>query len=58
MDAIVIGSRGATLPADALLGVTTERVLLNASCPVLVVKRKGETFGFLDAVLAHFQEAV
>jgi nucleotide-binding universal stress UspA family protein len=56
MDAIVIGSRGATLPAIALLGGTTERVLLNAPVPVLLVKRKGETFGFLNAVLAQFQE--
>lgn len=55
MDAIVIGSRGATLPANALLGVTTERVLLSAPCPVLVVKRKGETFRFLDAVFAQLQ---
>lgn len=55
MDAIVLGSRGATLPAIALLGGTTERVLLNAPTPVLVVKRKGETFGFLDAVLAQFK---
>lgn len=30
MDAIVIGSRGATLPAIALLEATTERVWLNA----------------------------
>lgn len=56
MDAIVIGSRGATLPAIALLGGTTERVLLNAPIPVLLVKRKGETFRFLDAVLAQLQE--
>ncbi len=55
MDAIVIGSRGATLPAIALLGATTERVLLNAPMPVLVVKRKGETFRFLDAVLEGLQ---
>jgi len=55
MDAIVIGSRGATLPAVALLGGTTECVLLNAPTSVLVVKRKGETFGFLDAVLAQFR---
>ena len=57
MDAIVVGSRGATLPAIALLGGTAERVLLNAPTPVLVVKRKGETFGFLDAVLAQFKSS-
>ncbi len=56
MDAIVVGSRGATLPAIALLGGTTERVLVNSPVPVLVVKRKGETFRFLDAVLAQFRE--
>lgn len=56
MDAIVVGSRGSTLPAIALLGANTERVLLNAPVPVLVVKRKGETFRFLDAVMAQFQE--
>lgn len=55
MDVIVIGSRGATLPAIALLGATTERVLLEASVPVLVVKRKGETFRFLDVILESFQ---
>jgi len=55
MDAIVIGSRGSTLPAIALLGATTERVLLNAPVPVLVVKRKGETFRFLDALLEGLQ---
>lgn len=54
MDAILIGSRGPTLPAIALLGATTERILLNAPLPVLVVKRKGETFNFLDAVLDQF----
>jgi len=55
MDAIVIGSRGATLPAIALLGATTERVLLEAPVPVLVVKRKGETFRFLNAILETLQ---
>ncbi len=55
MDAIVIGSRGATLPAIALLGATAERVLLEAPVPVLVVKRKGETFRFLDAILENFE---
>ncbi len=55
MDVIVVGSRGATLPAIALLGGTTERVLLEAPVPVLVVKRKGETFRFLDALLENFQ---
>ena len=56
MDAIVVGSRGATLPAIALIGSTTEQVLLNSPVPVLVVKKKGETFGFLDALLAQIGE--
>jgi len=55
MDAIVIGSRGATLPAVTLIGATTERVLWEAPVPVLVVKRKGETFRFLDAIIESFQ---
>lgn len=55
MDAIVVGSRGATLPAIALLGATTERVLVNSPVPLLIVKHKGETFRFLDAVLAQFK---
>jgi nucleotide-binding universal stress UspA family protein len=54
IDAIVIGSRGATLPAIALLGATAERVLLEAPVPVLVVKRKGETFRLLNAILESF----
>lgn len=54
-DAILLGSQGATLPANALLGSSTEKILRDASVPVLVVKRKGETFRFLDALLAQFK---
>ncbi len=51
LDCIVVGSRGMTKPAAVLLGSTAERVLLSASLPVLVVKNKGETVRFLDALL-------
>jgi len=51
LDCIVIGSRGMTEPAAALLGSTAERLVVSASLPVLVVKKKGETVRFLDALL-------
>jgi nucleotide-binding universal stress UspA family protein len=57
MDAIVIGSRGPTLPAVAVLGETTDRVVQHSSVPVLVVKQKRKTFRFLDAVLEIFRAA-
>ncbi len=51
MDFIVMGSHGtATLPAS-LLGGVAERVLAGSPLPVLIVKRKGETVGFLSALL-------
>jgi nucleotide-binding universal stress UspA family protein len=51
MDLIVVGSRGtASLPAS-LLGGVAERVLAGSPLPVLIVKRKGETIGFLAALL-------
>lgn len=52
MDAIVLGSRGMTMPAAVLLGSTAERVLAGSPLPVLIVKRKGETIRFLDALLS------
>jgi nucleotide-binding universal stress UspA family protein len=51
MDVIVVGSRGATSPAVALLGSTAERVLMSSPLPVMIVKRKGETTRFLDVLL-------
>ena len=51
MDMIVVGSRGLSRTAAVILGGTAERVLLNAPQPVLIVKRKGETLGLLNALL-------
>jgi len=51
MDMIVVGSRGLSPTAAAILGGTAERILLGAPQPVLIVKRKGETTGLLDALL-------
>jgi len=51
MDLIVIGSRGRSAAATAILGSTAEHVVLAAAQPVLVVKNKGETLGLLDALL-------
>lgn len=53
-DLLVMASHGATLPATALLGDLAERLLTRAPVPMLVVKRKGETTRFLDALLAQF----
>ena len=52
VDLIMIGSRGLTASAAALLGSTTERVLVRTAIPLLVVKRKGETVGLLNALFA------
>lgn len=51
MDMIVLGSRGARTSAASILSSTVETVLVGASQPVLIVKRKGETLGLLDALL-------
>lgn len=51
MDLIVLGSRGARTSAASILSSTVETVLVGASQPVLIVKRKGETLGLLDALL-------
>jgi nucleotide-binding universal stress UspA family protein len=50
MDMICVGSRGVTSTAVALLGGTAEQIVAGASAPVLVVKRKGETAHFLEAL--------
>jgi nucleotide-binding universal stress UspA family protein len=52
MDMIVVGSRGLSRSAAAILGSTAERVLTVSPLPVLIVKRKGETVHLLDALLA------
>ncbi len=51
MDMIIAGSRGLSPAAAAILGGTAERILLGAPQPVLIVKRKGETVGLLNALL-------
>jgi nucleotide-binding universal stress UspA family protein len=53
MDMIVVGSRGLSPTAAAILGGTAERILLGAPQPVLIVKRKGETIGLLNALLGE-----
>lgn len=51
MDMIVVGSRGLSPAAAVILGGTAERILVHAPQPVLIVKRKGETIGLLNALL-------
>ncbi len=51
MDMIVVGSRGLSSAAAVILGATAERILLRAAHPILIVKRKGETTGLLNALL-------
>lgn len=53
MDMIVVGSRGASASVVAILGSTAEAVVVSAALPVLVVKKKGETTGLLNALLAE-----
>jgi nucleotide-binding universal stress UspA family protein len=53
MDIVVVGSRGLTPTAAVILGGTAERILLRAPQPVLIVKRKGETVGLLNALLGE-----
>jgi nucleotide-binding universal stress UspA family protein len=48
MDLILVGSRGQS--GIFLLGSTAERLLHKSMLPVLIVKEKGETVPFLDAL--------
>ncbi len=48
MDVIVLGGRGES--SHALLGSTTERLLMQSVLPILVVKKKGETASIIDAL--------
>lgn len=52
MDIVVAGSRGATSTAAALLGSTSENLLMACACPILLVKEKGETLHFLEALFS------
>ena len=51
MDMVLIGSRGLTTAAAAILGSTAEQILLRSPQPVMIVKEKGETRGLLEALL-------
>ncbi|MEX0968692.1 MAG: universal stress protein [Bacteroidia bacterium] len=51
-DMIVMGARGKTDVAAMLLGSTTEKLLrINLSVPKLIVKKKGDRMGLLDAIM-------
>lgn len=52
MDIVVAGSRGATAAAAALLGSTSEELLMTCAMPILIVKQKGETLHFLEALFS------
>lgn len=52
MDMILVGSRGATPSAAAILGSTAEHILASSAIPTLVIKKKGETVGLLNALLS------
>lgn len=50
-DMILMGSRGRTASAAALLGSVAEKLVnINNSIPMLVFKKKGETMTFMDAL--------
>ena len=51
MDLIVLGGRSGSPTAIALLGKTTERVLMGATIPVLIVKDKSDAPGFFGTLL-------
>ena len=51
IDLVVIGARGRTNDAAALLGSVTERVIRSSRIPLMVVKKKGSGLGLLDALL-------
>lgn len=53
MDLVCVGSRGASSGMASLLGGTAEQIFVNAATPVLIVKRKGETIGLLDALFGR-----
>ncbi|MCH6234061.1 universal stress protein [Cognataquiflexum rubidum] len=51
MDLILMGSRGRTASAAALLGSVAEKLVeVNNEIPMLIFKKKGETMGFFDAL--------
>ena len=50
-DLVVMGSRGQSRSASILLGSESEHLLMETEIPVLVVKRRGERIGLLEALL-------
>ncbi len=52
LDMIMMGSRGMSRLTAALVGNTTEIVVHSSPIPLFVVKKKGETAGILDVLLA------
>lgn len=52
MDIVVVGSRGPTRTTAAILGSTSEQVLIHCATPVLIVKEKGETLRLLEALFS------
>lgn len=50
LDLVAVGSRGLSHTAAALIGSFAERLLAASPVPVLVVKKKGETLRFLEAL--------
>jgi len=49
-DLVVMGNRGQTRSASILLGSESEHMLMETQVPVLVVKRRGERIGLLEAL--------
>ena len=59
-DLVVMGNRGQTRSASILLGSESEHMLMETQVPVLVVKRRGERIGLLEALFDrdfHLPEA-
>jgi nucleotide-binding universal stress UspA family protein len=52
MDIVIVGSRGSSGTAAALLGATSERLLMTCAAPTLIIKRKGETLSLLEALFS------
>ncbi len=52
MDIVVVGSRGASSTAAAVLGSNSEQLLATCALPTLVVKKKGETLNLLEAIFS------
>ena len=50
-DLVVMGSRGQSRSASILLGSESDHMLMDATIPVLIAKRRGERIGLLQALL-------